>query len=163
MIVVRIERSATSLRVFVPAPGFRAPVIAQLVSVAAAACICAYLLRDYPYWRLGFGLFYTYVGAKAFRVSYQPTSIVVDTGTLRVTTLGWLSDRTEQFELAPDLELSVEVSGERMQIELFPMHGLRLQQGERRAEVLRGHDAATLNALRKQIVAWRRYGFMAKQ
>jgi hypothetical protein len=152
---VRIESSATSLRIFAPPPGLRRAVIAQLAGVGVAASIALYWLRMHPYWVLGCGLFYVYQGAKVFRLSYQPTTIVVQGGILRVTTRGWMRDRTVEFELSPDLELSVEAHGERMQIELFPMHGLQLRHGERRAAVLRGHDVATLNTVQSEIVAWR--------
>lgn len=148
---LRIDRSEGHVRLAVSPPGFRAPIITQVVVALTAAGLTLYWLRDHPYWVLGFGLIWIYWISMALSLAYRRTRIQIAKGSLELRALGWLSDEHHRFEQTTGLELSIKKAGERMLVEFFPTYYLEVCADGERAAILEGHDVATLEAVKKAI------------
>lgn len=134
-------------------PGFRAPVLMQLGGLAVLASVTMYWLRNSPMVFIGgFAALWVYSGAVIVSFAHRSVDVEVRNGTMTLRSLSWWRDDYHEFQLSDRIEVDVVKSGEQMTVEFFPMYYLRVQSGGHRANILFGHEVATLENVRKWIV-----------
>lgn len=144
------------LHVDVKPPGWRRPVLGQLLGLAAAACICVYWLWPFKLWAVATTAFFVVMASRACALALQKTVIDVESRTITIDTEGFLGGDSRSVELSDSSTLSVQRDAEKMTIEFFPAYYLSIQGTNGHFKVLETYDPQVIELVRKRIAEWLR-------